>query len=219
MTYSILGLDEAGGAVGGACVSATPSVGGFVLHAAPRAGVVATQGTATSVLYGEQALRRILQGETPQEVVAAITQSDTGRAARQVALMDPQGHAAAFTGEENEDACCTIVEPGLCVVANRVVAADLAQLVAQAYRAATGTLADRLLAALAEGARAGGDRNGDRSAALRIVSLAAPPIDLRVDDDPDPVARLAALWSAWQEPDFVRFRESIPTHDDPYRRG
>lgn len=219
MTYSILAVDEATGSVGGATVSATPSVGGFVLHAAARAGVVATQGTSTSVLYGEHGLRRILQGETPEEVIAAITKNDLGRDARQVALMDPQGHAASFTGADNEGECCTFVEQGLCVVANRVASPDLAERMAQAFRKAQGALADRLIAALAAGAEAGGDRNRDRSAALRIVSLSAPPIDLRADDDADPVARLRDLWKAWQEPDFTRFRETIPTHDDPHRRA
>jgi uncharacterized Ntn-hydrolase superfamily protein len=61
-------------------------------------------------------------------------------------------------------------------------------------------LARRLLAALAAGDAAGGDRRGRQSAALLVVSEGAGyaglddvAADLRVDDHPDPVAELGRL--------------------------
>ena len=61
-------------------------------------------------------------------------------------------------------------------------------------------LARRLLAALAAGDAAGGDRRGRQSAALLVVSDGAGyaglddvAADLRVDDHPDPVTELGRL--------------------------
>jgi uncharacterized Ntn-hydrolase superfamily protein len=61
-------------------------------------------------------------------------------------------------------------------------------------------LARRLLAALAAGDDAGGDRRGRQSAALLVVREGAGyaggddiAVDLRVDDHPDPVTELARL--------------------------
>lgn len=219
MTYSILARDPDSGALGCATATGTPVVGGFVLHAAAGVGVVATQGLYTSPLYGPQALTRLAAGEDPETVVAALTQADAGRDARQLAVMDAAGRAAAFTGADNLDERCVTVEADLCVAANWVARADLAARVAEAFRGAEGPLVLRLLAALEAGAAAGGDARGNRSAALRIVDPAAPPVDLRADDDPDPIARLRAVHAATQEPAFQRFLAGVPTLADPWRRG
>jgi uncharacterized Ntn-hydrolase superfamily protein len=65
-----------------------------------------------------------------------------------------------------------------------------------------GKLADRLLAALAAGQRAGGDSRGQQSAALLVVRAGGGYagfndrcIDLRVDDHPSPIDELARLLS------------------------
>lgn len=55
-------------------------------------------------------------------------------------------------------------------------------------------LADRLLAALQAAQSVGGDKRGRQSAALAIVGDAPfRQVDLRVDDNPDPVAELRRL--------------------------
>jgi uncharacterized Ntn-hydrolase superfamily protein len=60
-------------------------------------------------------------------------------------------------------------------------------------------LAERLLAALAAGQAAGGDRRGEQSAALKVVQPGAGyghggvVIDLRVDDHRAPIAELTRL--------------------------
>jgi uncharacterized Ntn-hydrolase superfamily protein len=69
-----------------------------------------------------------------------------------------------------------------------------------AWLSSEGRLADRLLAALAAGDLAGGDRRGRQSAALLVVRRAGGyggtsdvEVDLRADDHPDPVPELRRL--------------------------
>jgi len=71
---------------------------------------------------------------------------------------------------------------------------------ARAYEAAKGDLAERLLAALAAGQEAGGDRRGMQSAALLVVREKGGYSgfnnryrDLRVDDHPDPIEELRRI--------------------------
>jgi uncharacterized Ntn-hydrolase superfamily protein len=67
----------------------------------------------------------------------------------------------------------------------------------QAYRAAEGLpLAERLLAAMAAGEAAGGDKRGKQAAALRIhADQDYPQLDLRVDDHPEPIVELQRLYA------------------------
>jgi uncharacterized Ntn-hydrolase superfamily protein len=65
---------------------------------------------------------------------------------------------------------------------------------------AWGYVADGVVAALAAGQRAGGDRRGRQSAAVLVVreqggyaGFNDRYLDLRVDDDPQPIARLKEL--------------------------
>jgi uncharacterized Ntn-hydrolase superfamily protein len=73
---------------------------------------------------------------------------------------------------------------------------------AGAYRDGLGNLdlADRLLAALVSAQEAGGDFRGEQSAAILIVggertdrAWEATPVDLRVEDHPDPIGELTRL--------------------------
>jgi uncharacterized Ntn-hydrolase superfamily protein len=68
-----------------------------------------------------------------------------------------------------------------------------------AFKAARGELSDRLLAALEAGVRAGGETGELRSAALLVVERERfPLVDLRIDHEPDPVARLRVVWEAYR---------------------
>jgi len=220
VTYSIIALDEETGAFGGATATGTPVVGGFVLHAMEGVGVVATQGLYTSPLYGRRALDRAARGRrTAREIVASLVAEDDGRVARQVAVMTAGGDCGVYTGADNLPECCTELRPGVCVVANWVGSADVGARIADAFEAARGPVAERLLAALAAGAAAGGDARGDRSAALVVADPNAPPVDLRADDEPDPIAKLRRTWAATREPAFQAFLAGVPVLNDPYRRG
>src|SRR3546814_10052248 len=70
-----------------------------------------------------------------------------------------------------------------------------------AYEANAGLpLAERLLVALEAGERAGGDKRGRQSAALKTVRGEAYPwLDLRCDDHADPLAELRRLYAVAQE--------------------
>lgn len=219
MTYSIIAFDEETGAFGGATASGTPVVGGFVLHAQEGVGVVATQGLYTNPLYGRFAFERAAPGRTAREIVESLVAQDEGRAARQVAVLTRAGQGAAHTGADNLRECCEEVRPGVCVVANWVASPDLGARIADAFAAARGTLAERLLAALAAGAETGGDARGDRSAALLVASPDAPPLDLRADDEPDAIAKLRRTYAATREPAFQAFLAGVPVPSDPSRRG
>ena len=67
---------------------------------------------------------------------------------------------------------------------------------ARAYQARAGApFAERLVAAMAAGEAAGGDKRGKQAAALLIHTTEIYPLlDLRVDDHPDPIAELRRLY-------------------------
>jgi uncharacterized Ntn-hydrolase superfamily protein len=69
-----------------------------------------------------------------------------------------------------------------------------------AFEQASGTLADRLLAAMHAAMAAGGEAGPVHSAALKIVGdVSWPIVDLRVDwVDDDPIDQLDGLWQAYR---------------------
>jgi uncharacterized Ntn-hydrolase superfamily protein len=77
-----------------------------------------------------------------------------------------------------------------------------------AFEAATGHFARRLLVALRAGAAEGGEAGPVHSAGLLIVrEVSWPVVDLRVDwSDHDPIHALYALWDIYapQMEDYVR---------------
>jgi uncharacterized Ntn-hydrolase superfamily protein len=75
--------------------------------------------------------------------------------------------------------------------------------------------ARRLITAMLAGEAAGGDRRGKQSAALLIYEREEwSALDLRVDDNPDPLYELERLERVSSER-WVHFRNFLPTRDNP----
>jgi uncharacterized Ntn-hydrolase superfamily protein len=114
-------------------------------------------------------------------------------------MIDAQGRAAAHTGSRDIPAAGHIVGDRFSVQANLMRNDAVWPAMAGAFAAATGDLAERLLAALEAAEAAGGDIRGKQSAALVVVS--GDPnepawnrvFDLRVEDHPDPLGELRRL--------------------------
>ncbi|WP_445810315.1 DUF1028 domain-containing protein [Yoonia sp.] len=217
MTFSILAQDFGTGSFGSAAATGSLCVGGWVLRGDSRAGMSASQGAAPSTMWGEDALIRMQAGDTAEQALAAVTGSDAGRAWRQLAVLDRAGSAACHTGTANTEWRGSVVAPGLVVSGNMLAGPQVLEALHDTFLAEHGSLAERLLAALAAAEAAGGDRRGLQSAALLVVSDDAPPLTLRVDWSENPVAALRDLHTRSHSGDYAAWLPKVPTRNDPER--
>jgi len=200
-TYSIVARDPATGEMGVAVQSHWFSVGSIVTWAEAGVGVVATQ-SLVDPAYGPKGLELMRQGVPAPEALKRLVAADTGRTGRQVAMVDATGAVDAYTGSHAIAAAGHHVGAQYSVQANMMGKASVWPAMAKAFEAASGSLADRLVAALEAAEREGGDIRGRQSAALIVVKAkgtgkpwagADRLFDLRVEDHPQPVAELKRL--------------------------
>ncbi|HET8746933.1 MAG TPA: DUF1028 domain-containing protein [Ramlibacter sp.] len=194
MTWSILARDEAG-RFGAAIASRFFAVGALTVHARRGVGVLSTQ-ALMNPLYGPQGLELLAAGRTPEQVIAMLTGADAGRDQRQLHILPAEGRAAAWSGNACIDWCGHRVEADFSVAGNMLAGPRVLEATAEAFLETRGRpLPERLLAALAAGEAAGGDKRGKQAAALRIQAEEDyPQLDLRVDDHPEPVQELQRLY-------------------------
>jgi uncharacterized Ntn-hydrolase superfamily protein len=167
-------------------------------------------------LYGPAGLMLLSQGHAAAAVLAALTATDAGQAHRQLHLLGAAGPAAVHTGSACIDWCGHAVHEGFSVAGNMLAGPRVIAASAEAFAGSVGrTLAERLLAALAAGDAAGGDKRGRQSAALRVhADEDHPELDLRVDDHPDPVRELHRLHDVSLQR-FQPFVACLPGRHDP----
>ncbi|WP_119292217.1 DUF1028 domain-containing protein [Azohydromonas sediminis] len=214
MTWSILARD-ADGRFGVAIASRFFAVGALCVHTQRGVGAVATQ-ALMNPLYGPAGLMLLAQGHAPAAVVAALTATDAGRAQRQLHVLGAHGPGAAHTGSACIDWCGHAVHDGFSVAGNMLAGPRVIEATAEAFVASAGRpLAERLLAAMAAGEAAGGDKRGKQSAALRIhADEDHPQLDLRVDDHAEPVQELHRLYDVSLQR-FQPFTACLPGRHDP----
>lgn len=200
-TYSIVARDPATGEMGVAVQSHWFSVGSIVTWAEAGVGVVATQ-SLVDPAYGPKGLALMRQGVAAPKALAQLVAADAGRNGRQVAMIDAAGAVDAYTGSHAIAAAGHHVGGQYAVQANMMGKPSVWPAMAKAFEAATGSLADRLVAALEAAEGEGGDIRGRQSAALIVVKAkgtgrpwvgADRLFDLRVEDHPQPVAELKRL--------------------------
>lgn len=199
MTYSIIAVDRATGEVGAAVASSVLSIGRGVPWVRAGVGAVATQ-SFTWRRYGPRGLDRLQAGATPEQALEALLAEDDDRATRQVGIVSLDGATAGWTGDGCVRAVGMRSGDGWRVQGNMLASERVVEAMAAAYEAATGPLAERLVATLAAAEPAGGDLRGRQSAALLIAAgprtddpEQAVTVNLRVDDSADPHGELACL--------------------------
>lgn len=208
MTFSIVGhvtgTDGSGPSWGVAVASKFLAVGNAVPAAVAGVGALATQADA-NVAWKGIGLSLLDEGATAPVALQRMIEEDDKRDHRQLGIVDAEGGAATYTGTACFDWAGGVAgdEPdgGFAIQGNILAGPQVVAEMERAWRESAGEpLARRLLAALAAGDAAGGDKRGRQSAALLVVSEGAGyaglddiAVDLRVDDHTDPLGELARL--------------------------
>src|SRR5215207_4748346 len=198
-TFSIVAFDPETDALGVAVQSKFLAVGSVVPWARAGVGAVATQAMA-NYNYGPRGLDLMAGGTDAAETVEALISADTERGHRQLGVVDAQGRATTFTGEECFEWAGGVTGEHYAAQGNILVGRETIEAMAKTFEDAEGDLAGRLLAALDAGQEAGGDSRGRQSAALLVVREGGGyggdndrVVDLRVDDHPDPIRELIRI--------------------------
>lgn len=208
MTFSIVGRDASTGMLGVATATAHWSIGARVPYVRPRLAAIAVQAYAQPYLGIETLELMAALGWPGPEALQIVLDRDPGRDWRQVALIDRQGASIGFTGKQTapwsgHGSARDCVAAGNMLVGEQTVQAMLEQFDQRGDL----DLPDRLVLALQAGHQAGGDRRGQRSAALYVVANEpAPYVDLRIDDHPDAVLELVRLNEVTRSDALVRSR-------------
>src|SRR5919197_4017806 len=195
-TYSIVAHDPETGEVGAAVQSHWFAVGPIVPWVRARVGGVCTQSVAEAA-YGPRALDLLERGASAQAALERLLAADEVARYRQVAIVDARGGVAVHTGEGCIAHAGDERGPGFSAQANIMASPEVWPAMARAYESAVGPLSRRLLAALHAAEAHGGDARGRQSAALVVAPPDGAPwrrtVDLRVDDDPEPLAQMDRL--------------------------
>lgn len=217
MSYSIVALDRATGHFGVAAATFHMAVGSLVPHARAGVGAIATQAT-TNPFYGFRGLDLLADRQPAEAVVRMLVEADEGRDHRQVLVVDRTGRTAGWTGRETEAVAGHRAEDGFAVAGNKLANETVLGSMVHAYRDNAGlAFADRLLAVLAAGEAAGGDKRGRQSAAVLVMGPEMYPlVDFRVDNHVTPLVELRKMLELSAGDHYLGFRAQLPTRANPF---
>lgn len=199
MTYSICATD--GTRHGVAIATKAPTVGSlapFLSHD----GAVSTQATV-SIPIGVRSARLMDEGAGVDAAVETLIERDEHADERQVHGVDVHGNTVHYSGENCVDWFGGLEGDRYTVAGNMLEGAHVVDAIAEGFESATGSLPERLLAAIRAGEDSGGDKRAEnaQSAALRVYDPTDPRLehDVRVDDHEDPVTELERVYDVARE--------------------
>lgn len=199
MTYSLVARDPDTGELGAAIQSAAFAAGAGTLWVEAGVGAVATQ-SFTDPSYGPLCLLALRSGATAADALAGAVRRDRMSPYRQVGVVAATGTSAGFTGRSCIPDAGHIHRTNIACQANMMATTTVWPAMLEAFRGASGTMAERLLAALEAAQAEGGDWRGQEAGRVLVVAGTAGPMphqdvlcDVRVDNHPEPVAELRRL--------------------------
>ena len=194
-----MAADPEAGECGVAVQSKFLAVGAFVPWARGGIGAVATQAFA-EITYGNRGLDLLASGLSPQDAIDQLTSDDEMRGHRQVGIVAADGSSASYTGAECFEHAVSVTGDTFAAQGNILSNPEVPEAMANTFRGTQGRLAERLLAALAAGEEAGGEKRGMESAALLVVRPGGGYggnhdrwLDLRIDHSDRPIEDLSGL--------------------------
>ncbi len=198
-TFSLVARDESTGDLGIAVASKFLAVGFVVPWAKAGVGAVATQ-SYVNPRFGPTGLALMEAGAGPEDILAVFARNDPDLAKRQFGYVLASGESLSYTGQECHSWAGGRWGPNYAAQGNLLAGPEVVEALERTFLNRTDLpFPERLLEALLQADRAGGDRRGRQSAALLVVGEGKGYggmerwIDLRVDDHPDPVLELQRL--------------------------
>jgi len=188
-TFSIVATSPKSRLLGVAVASGSTAVGNRVPHIRPGVGAVATQ-AYTNVRYGTKGLQLMERGMSPREALDWILRKDTARDLRQVAMMDTKGNKAVFTGSRTPEWRGQKTGKDYVVIGNLLAGRKVLDRMAEEFERSEEHLVWRMMRVLSTAKESGGDRRGERSAALLMADPTSIKVDIRIDMDKEPIDAL-----------------------------
>ncbi|HWL73156.1 MAG TPA: DUF1028 domain-containing protein [Burkholderiaceae bacterium] len=193
-TFSIVAVEPDTGVCGAAVASKYPAVGRVVPYTRAGVGAFCTQ-HYHQPRWGERALDLLAAGKQSEEVLAELLAGDEQRGKRQLAIIDMQGRAANRNPSEADEGGSywgAMTGRYYAVQGNTLAGREVITEMARAYEENRGSLADRLMASLVAGDRAGGDHRGRLAAGIRVSKTGVEGywLELYVDESDDAVREL-----------------------------
>jgi uncharacterized Ntn-hydrolase superfamily protein len=193
-TFSICAVDPESGVCGAAVASMYPSVGRVVPYVRADVGAFCTQHHHVPA-WGEPALDRLAAGKSPQAVLAELLAGDDQPGLRQLGIVNMAGRTAQHNPTDAPAGSRywgAMAGRYYACQGNTLTGHEVIASMARAYEATNGSLADRLLAALAAGDCAGGDHRGRLAAGIRVAKRGVEGywLELYIDKSDDAVVDL-----------------------------
>jgi uncharacterized Ntn-hydrolase superfamily protein len=198
-TFSIVAADPVTGVCGAAVASKYPSVGTVVPYVRAGVGAFCTQHWHEPK-WGERALDLLAEGKLPEEVLGELLRGDKNADKRQLAIIDMQGRAVCRNPAKADPSGIywgAMSGRYYACQGNTLAGRQVIVAMARAYEETDGSLADRLMAALVAGDRAGGDHRGRLAAGIRVAKRGKPGywLEVQVDNSGDAVTELARKYA------------------------
>lgn len=199
-TFTILAKCPRTGALGIAMATYSLGVGGYCPAINPQAGVLASQAFADPRLrpIGMQILE---SGASAAQALKGMQDADPYIDYRQIGIVDAQGGLAAHTGPKARAWAGHETGEAYVAMGNVMVGPQVVDAMARTFESTeTEALEERLIRAVEAGRDAGGQPEGQRSAALIVyrVEESYPWMDLRVDAHDEPVGELRRIYELYQ---------------------
>lgn len=204
LTFSIVGYDPNNGDYGVAVQSKFLCVGSIVPWARAKVGAIAIQ-AGTNSTYGPKGLAFLESGMSSNQVIAKLLENDELKETGQLAVIDSQGNAAAFTGNDCFEWAGHQVGEHYSCQGNILVGEETIQSMASSFEREPGDLINKLIAALVAADQEGrGDARGKQSACILVVRDKAGYggfdrlVDIRVDEHPEPIKELQRIFQLYE---------------------
>jgi uncharacterized Ntn-hydrolase superfamily protein len=191
MTFSILGHCPRTGKAGFCQATSTPAVGWRITDVIPGRAIVTIQ--AMGDFRRLQLAKKLIEfGHTPEKVLKDLCEGDKYFEYRQFAILDYYGNTAVRTGSKTRSWAGEVVGPGYIATGNVLVGEKVVKAMSDAFVAsAAEELEERLMRAVEAGRDAGGQEEGQTSAAIVVFGRHEfPLVNLRADVSAEPVGEL-----------------------------
>jgi len=199
MTFSIVAHCPETGMFGLAISSSSPAVAARCAYARAKVGAVCSQ-NVTDPRLGPRTLDLMRQGATPTEALSIVERTGSHMAWRQVLAVDGSGESAIFSGPNVLGRWNEAKDQNVAAAGNLLADTGVPQAMIDSFRISPGHLGDRLVGALVDGLKAGGEAGPVHSAGLLVVDKQSWPLaELRIDWTTDcPIRALVEAWMVYK---------------------